>query len=154
MDSYVDEINPKFKYGDKPRLIMKDTSKWIYLKFDIHRPRWASKTIIGTLMRIWVPETFSAQTITVRRLTQKWREDTIRWNKKPLSTATGASSGSVSAAADSFWEINIDTIVADWIASKAPYGVRLSTAATTNEKMYSSEARAMFRPELLITWSE
>jgi len=156
-DSHVKQFNPDQRVGRRSRLLVSDNADHIkiaYIKFDINRRKWKDATIISATFRIHVPVAWSSQEVTIQRITQRWKENRINYTNRPTSTVTNQVIATVSAAANGAINFDIGDIFLDWVDNnKAVYGVLLETDETSDQPIYSSEARHMYRPELLIVWS-
>lgn len=98
----------------------------------------------------------SGNTVTAKRITQKWAESNIKWNNKPNVSATHSAAATTTAPVDGTmltWDIT--NLMKD-VATGSPYfGLQLTLGTHVTRAFYSTEAgNAALRPWMEITWSE
>jgi hypothetical protein len=128
-----------------------DKQAFIHLK----PPFPIGATVISAKLRVWVKGTWGTQTITAKRITQKWAEALITWNNKPTVTATNSAALSPSSPTDkTLLEFDVTLMMADVAAGSGYFGFRLENSADVDRAIYSAEANdASFRPQLEVVWA-
>lgn len=157
-DAWVAEGAPAQNYGQAARLWLNggtsgnDKQGLVYLK----SPAPLGATIFAATLRLHARGAWAgSQTLTVRRLIEKWAESTVNWNTKPSSTATNEATLAITGAADGdTFEVDVTNLIQDAASGSAYYGVRLSISVDSDRAVHSTEATdATLRPQLEVTWS-
>ena len=91
------------------------------------------------------------------RVTSSWSSSTVTWNNKPGFTTSGAT-GSCSLYSGDWYQINVTTMVKQWLnGTYSNYGFLLKEPTETNAdqktRWYSSDAPSPNKPELVIFYT-
>ena len=126
-----------------------------YIKFDMPTSI-PSAYITSAYLRLNKKEHL-APTIKAYRVTSNWSSSGITWNNKP-SYSTSDVSGTSSQYIDTWYSLNVTTLVKDWISGTySNYGFVLKEPSETNSaqktKFYSSDAPSPNKPELVVNYS-
>lgn len=159
IDSYVDEDRPAANFGKAIKLWMNggggSNDRYSYIFFA--RPFPIGATVASAILKLNLAGDWAgANTITAKRITERWKESTIRWQNRPTTSATDAGTVNV-AALPSGTEVEID--LTDMLGAVALdgewFGIRLEVDTNGNRAVCSSDhPTAERRPVLEIEWSE
>jgi hypothetical protein len=145
-DSFVIQNRPSENFGALPKLVISNASsqnKLAYLFFGGGPTRGVYVT--RALLRVYARGAWSgSHTITARRVTEEWKENSITYKRSPADTATDAATEAVvgMSSGDPI-EIDVtDLVRAAFLGAGAPYtGIRLSTSGTNDYPIHSHEAK-------------
>lgn len=157
-DTFATEADPTSTHGPDAFLrVRTDTgqSRYAYIYFPVDTRKLADATISSATLRLHFRGVNSSASFTAKRITQAWKEWSLKWGNKPTVTATNAAtaSGSSDGTGNDYIDLDVTNIVRDWVTGKAPYGFRVETAATAAKLFHSSEAARHLRPTLFVEWS-
>ena len=159
VDAFVDEARPAINFAEAVKLLLSNQTnarKEAYLFFG-GGPRpgvyVTSATLRLTTRLAWT----GSPVLTVRRVTEPWRERAITWKQQPADTsADSATESPGTPSANTIVSIDVtDMVRTAFLGSGAPfYGFHLSTSGTADRLFHSSEAKEpAHRPALEIVFS-
>ena len=159
VDAWIDQDRPAANYGQTTKLWLNGGggSDQCYAFIFFARPFPPGVTVLSAILRLRLGESWGgAQTLTAKRIEERWKANRINWNNRPATSALNAASVNVSALpAGSVVEIDITDLMGDVSAGAKWQGIRLELSTDSNRALCSSDwADAARRPELEIEWSE
>lgn len=156
-DAWVNQARTDNNYGDSDHLRMDNTTsnkKYGFLHFPLQLP--SDATIISATLTMYLDGAWdSSNTVTVSRVTQKWREGRVSYTNMPTVTATGAATAAVTSGVNKqALSATVTTIVQSWVNGSSNYGLRLANSVSGIRDIFSSEhANPAVRPILTVTYS-
>jgi hypothetical protein len=158
-DTYVDQATPNRNFGTLPKMHVAATASAIkngFLWFARPIPN-NSLVINGSLLLRLKGAGWAGgpHTITVKRITAPWKENTVTYNAQPTVTATNQATLAVTAGVDGqLVTIDIKNMLGDVAASGAWYGVQITVNTTGTKTFHASEsAIRAYRPRLNVTYN-
>lgn len=157
-DAWTAEGAPAHNYGEAAQLWLNggtggnDKRAYIYFK----PPFPPGATVFSAKLRVWAKGAWAGtQTLTAKRITQKWSEAQINWNTAPTVTATNSAALVVASGVDGqLLELDVSAMMADVSGGSGFFGFRLELSTDVDRAVHSSEAvDASLRPQLEIVWS-
>jgi hypothetical protein len=140
-DTYVDQLDPDATHGDE-RQVTVERDEFGYerrglFRFDLSGVPAA--TIESAFFRISLYSSATRiQTVDLRRVAGAWDEDTVSWNSKPWSVATGVSA-SVGGAVGQYYEWDVTDLVQDWLTGGVGnFGMELRSAGGVFARSFRS----------------
>jgi hypothetical protein len=158
VDSFVREARPKENFGADRILKVRgpgsNDGARIFIFFTRPFPRGAnvfSATLRLTLAGAWG----GTNGLVVRRITQPWAEDKVRWNAQPDVSDESITQTITNGTDLQEVEINLTTMMTSVSRGAAWYGFRLALNQNVLRKLYSGEANTVSRrPQLSIEWGQ
>ena len=115
----------------------------------------ANATVASATLRLWVTVAESATT-SIYRVTQPWTEYDLTWaNSGGVSHNTTAVASFTPSVSGRSYDVNVTSLVNQWRAGTANYGVILRIAGTSMEASFKSRewGTAAERPQLIVVAS-
>lgn len=156
-DAHVSEAFPGRNMGDLGVLKLRtDTgqSRRGFIYFPVDTAKLDNATIISATLRFYLAQDWASSSVTIRRVTQEWKESRITYANQPNTTANQEVTASKSGVKFDPIEFDVTAIVQAWVNGRHVRGFRVTTAAATMRKLFSSEGPAAYRPELDIEWAD
>lgn len=159
-DAWVDQDRPSFNANQTNTLYLNDSTssdaRRAYMAFTLPPAiRSGEATVVSATLRLTLAKSWSGdQTITAKRIIERWKQNKVDWNTRPDVSATNSASLLVSGGADEDEiELDVTAMLADVSAGDDFYGIRLELNADLNRQVYSSDANiAERRPVLEVEW--
>lgn len=159
VDAYVKENAAGQNYGKASKLWVNggggSDTRYAYLFFS--RPFPPGVNIELATLRLVLAETWgSSQTLTAKRIVERWNESRIKWNDKPAVDGSHSATVNIaSLSAGTEVELDLAAMLDDVAAGGAWYGVRLELSTDANRALFSSDHPvAANRPTLEVEWSQ
>lgn len=158
VDTHAFQGSPNTNYGPSVRLALNGTGGTDDRRAFLHFPPVPlGATIVSATLKLYTRGAWAGtQTVTAKRITEKWSEGKLTWNKQPAVSATNPGSVVVVGAGDGV-EVPIDVtaLMGDVSAGNPYFGIRLELSADVLRYFHSAEAtKASLRPVLEVEWSE
>ena len=158
IDAHAYQGSPATNYGSLVRLALNGTGGTDDRQAFIHfaRPFPLGATVLSAKLRVYTRGAWaSSQTLTAKRIVEKWAENLLTWNKRPAVVTTNSAALVVSGAADGqLLELDVTALMVDVANGAAYFGLRLELSANVLRQLHSAEAvNANLRPVLEVEWS-
>jgi hypothetical protein len=161
-DARVREAFPNTNYGEEHFLAVQSASGGNTQNSELGFPGLPElgSVIVSATLRVWLKGTGwssgGPHDITVRRITESWKESQITWNTKPAPSATEATATVATGVDGQSVDIDLTTLVSNVMTGSLYFGLILgTTTGTTGRSLYSSEASdPMLRPLLIVEYSD
>lgn len=158
-DAWIDEAKPAANRPRTPRLRLRssDTSvgKRTFVFAALPFFQGSGAHVVSATLRVFAANDWSGtQTITAKRVTQRWAENRVTWNNQPAVSGTNAAQKIVTdAAEDDEIEIDLTAMVADVAAGQIWFGLRLELDSDSDRHLHSANSpTARLRPKLEVVW--
>jgi hypothetical protein len=160
IDSFTNENRAKDNNGDDKKIRLSgqaSNNKRGYIFFALPNPQ--DSNISSATLTLYVKATWSgSRTITAKRLPYRWKEKRITWENysaaNPGITTNSASVSVSSPVVGAPIAINVTALLQDAQAASEWYGFELTTTATSDTDLYSTETHLEeYRPALSVTWT-
>lgn len=158
VDAFVDETRPGQNFGTNARLRLNggasNNNRQVFIYFPLPTSLIGAR-IVSANLRVYMAGTWSGETISVRRVTSRWREGLITWNNLPENTTVGeVTSSALTGVAGQEIMIPIPGLVQAFANGGKWHGVRLLLSADVHRTLYSSDSAEAFRyPTLELEYS-
>lgn len=156
-DAFTNHAHTGQNYGRKIfAKINGDTAnkKYAFIKFDLARSHLQDAVINSAILSFTLYTDVPSQTLTLKAITQAWREDDITESNMPNVTATHAVTlAAFSGTAGDIKTADITNIINDWLSGGTPmYGIRIETAGTADIGIYTRESNQLNTPQVALEW--
>jgi hypothetical protein len=153
-DASVDSSHPNRNLGDRTALHLNDSDWRAYVEFSL-KSLPLDAIVQEANLKLTAKTVFSGDTVTARRITQRWREDRITWNNVPTVSGVNTGSEVVTAGIDDEVTIDVTAMVAQALAGANFHGIRLEVSTAGDRKFAASEAQDRSeRPRLVVFYGE
>jgi hypothetical protein len=159
--AWVSEAASGTTYNDRPTLALDGTGadeKRAFIWFPNPVGRLGDSVLSATLT-LYLSNTWSGTTtITVKRVTASWRQDSVKWGSSgsnpAVTTSNEATATVTSGVAGDAVPIDVTAILSDVAAGGAWYGLRIEVDAAGPLRVHSPDsATPRYRPTLLVDMS-
>lgn len=159
LDAWTRQSTPADNRGKATRLVVTNASgdlseAWLFFG-SLPTP---GVYVTTATLHLYSRQTWPAQTLTVKRVTQPWKEKIITYRNRPATTTSSQSVTSVGQTADSTRvDLDVTAIMRDaLLGTGSPfYGFVVSTSSSSQINIRSSEdPDPQLRPRLRITYSK
>ncbi|HEY9309390.1 MAG TPA: DNRLRE domain-containing protein [Microbacterium sp.] len=156
-DAMVAQAAPTTLYGSSNQLSARGTNGTIESFIRLQLPAAPAGTVLtGAVLSVRTSNDSTAATTDspqFRLVTGAWTEDTVNWNNRPTTTATGVLGTLTGATAlNAAYTVNLG---ADGLSSFLGQTVTLRMSGTNsdNVRLWSAEATTAYRPSLRLTFT-
>jgi hypothetical protein len=161
VDSQVRETSPSLNYGSAVNLSVNgggsSNDRYSYIAFPVLSVLPLGATILTATLKIYLRNAWSGtNNLTVKRITERWREGTINWNNKPAVDASPTATAAVVSGVDQ-QEVTFDVapILQEVADGGKFFGFRIELTQDLTRAIRSAEdPNSSLRPQLELTWSE
>lgn len=151
-DTWAGSDHPSRKHGADTRLTVQADSAYGYIFHPLGHELRGTTIIQATLYIYGQNSGWGEQTITVRRVTERWPEP-LTWNDKPAVGATSATLTQNNPNDPSEWAIDVTNLVQQFAAGERWFGVRIALTAAVARQFNSFQAAAN-KPRLEVRYTE
>lgn len=143
-DTWIGEANPTQNHGGATKLFMSSQSgaeSDVLLSFPVHLPR--SATVLSAELRMTVRGTQwnATATVSVKRITQNWREWKVHWNSRPTTAGTAATKSVTGSRADgAVIAVDVTNIIQSVVNGADYFGLYVGVTGNNQRAIYSGEA--------------
>src|SRR5690348_11508729 len=139
-DAWGGSGDPTSKHPNTIRLRLQDTSKFAYLYFPLG-PELRNVTVQSAVLHMYGRGTgWGTQTLTARRITERWDAGTLTWNNRPGIGGATATLTQGNPDDPTEWALDVTALVQEFAAGSAWRGMRLSISSSSEVRFNSLNA--------------
>lgn len=154
VDTWANADRASVNYADSRTISVRSSDRHGFIF--INRPAPLTAIYSRAILRLtYAANVSAAHTLSVRSLSESWKQSRTTWNNRPGVTADAAIAVSCPAGpAGTVIEVDITPIMQRVSGGQRWYGLRLTTTATAQVSFGSAQGTSSYRPELDAAWAE